>query len=62
MIYNPKDESIRYSEVINFDVYDEAEIYIESLVSPFLTEECEDAMKHQMAEKPPAQDNRATKS
>lgn len=46
MIYNPKDESIRYSEVTNFDGYYEAEIYIESLVSPFSIEEHEDATKN----------------
>ncbi|XP_059293584.1 F-box/kelch-repeat protein At3g23880-like [Lycium ferocissimum] len=46
MIYNPKDESIRYSEVINnFDGDYEAEIYVESLVSPFSTQGLEDARK-----------------
>ncbi|KAG5588546.1 hypothetical protein H5410_048980 [Solanum commersonii] len=35
MIYNPKDDSLRYSQVIiNFDKWDGNEIYVESLVCP----------------------------
>uniref|UniRef100_M1D3F7 F-Box protein n=1 Tax=Solanum tuberosum TaxID=4113 RepID=M1D3F7_SOLTU len=34
MIYNPKDDSLRYSEVINSDKWDANEIYVESLVCP----------------------------
>ncbi|XP_060181742.1 F-box/kelch-repeat protein At3g23880-like [Lycium barbarum] len=39
MIYNPDDDSIRYPEVTNFDACLEAEIYIETLVSPLLRNE-----------------------
>lgn len=53
MIYNPKDKSIRYSEVTNFDGDYEVEIYVESPVSPFPTEEREETSH---------QDNRATKN
>ncbi|XP_060178561.1 F-box/kelch-repeat protein At3g23880-like [Lycium barbarum] len=34
--YNPKDESIKYLDVTNFAPYIEAEIYVKSLVCPFL--------------------------
>ncbi|KAF3664061.1 hypothetical protein T459_07973 [Capsicum annuum] len=46
VMYNPKNKSIRYSEVTNFDGDYEVEIYIESLISPFPTEEREDATKN----------------
>ncbi|XP_019241723.1 PREDICTED: F-box protein CPR30-like [Nicotiana attenuata] len=38
MIYNPKDESIRYQAVTNCDSFYWADIYIESLVWPNFTE------------------------
>ncbi|PHT39069.1 hypothetical protein CQW23_22642 [Capsicum baccatum] len=39
MIYNPNDDSIKYPELNNFDACLEAEIYIESLISPLLQNE-----------------------
>ncbi|KAK4732146.1 hypothetical protein R3W88_025134 [Solanum pinnatisectum] len=45
MIYNPKGNLLRSSKVINFNNWDEAEIYIESLVCPFSTVRTEDATK-----------------
>lgn len=43
MIYNSKDDSFRYPDIINFGGYHEAEIYIESLVCPFSIEGTENA-------------------
>ncbi|XP_059305625.1 F-box/kelch-repeat protein At3g23880-like [Lycium ferocissimum] len=39
MIYNPKDDSIRYAEVTNCEAFSDAAIYIESLVWPFCQKE-----------------------
>ncbi|XP_059311791.1 F-box/kelch-repeat protein At3g23880-like, partial [Lycium ferocissimum] len=36
LVYNPKDDSIRRPQITNCDAFDEAIIYIESLVWPFL--------------------------
>ncbi|WMV47479.1 hypothetical protein MTR67_040864 [Solanum verrucosum] len=45
MIYNLKGDPLRSSKVINSNNWDEAEIYIESLVCPFSTVGTEDATK-----------------
>lgn len=45
MIYNPKDESFKSLDVINSDYWQEAEIYVKSLVCPFSTEGTEHATK-----------------
>ncbi|XP_060180929.1 F-box/kelch-repeat protein At3g23880-like isoform X1 [Lycium barbarum] len=51
MIYNPKDDSSRILEVINFDNNPKAEIYIESLVCPFSREGNEGATKSKRMKK-----------
>ncbi|PHT39073.1 hypothetical protein CQW23_22646 [Capsicum baccatum] len=51
MIYKPKDSSLRYSEVIDFDEFPEIAIYVESLVCPFSKEEAADATKHKRLKK-----------
>lgn len=47
MTYNPKDDSFRYSKVINFnfDSWRSAEIYVESLVCPLSAEGRKNATK-----------------
>ncbi|KAH0686145.1 hypothetical protein KY284_016698 [Solanum tuberosum] len=47
MTYNPKDDSFRYSKVINFnfDGWRLAEIYVESLVCPLSAEGRKNATK-----------------
>ncbi|XP_059282526.1 F-box/kelch-repeat protein At3g23880-like [Lycium ferocissimum] len=51
MIYNPKDDSLRYSKVIEFNGGPKAEVYVESLVCPFSREGAADATKTQKATK-----------
>ncbi|XP_047264905.1 uncharacterized protein LOC107865609 [Capsicum annuum] len=51
MIYKPKDSSLRYSEVIDFDEFPKIAIYVESLVCPFSKEEAADATKHKRLKK-----------
>ncbi|XP_060181964.1 F-box protein CPR1-like [Lycium barbarum] len=51
MIYNPKDDSLRYSKVIEFNGGPKAEVYVESLVCPFSREGAADATKHKRLQK-----------
>ncbi|XP_019233642.1 PREDICTED: F-box/kelch-repeat protein At3g23880-like [Nicotiana attenuata] len=44
MVYNPKDESLRYLEVTNCDTSFEASVYIESLVWPIFPKGSKDAI------------------